>query len=327
MKRFFTSLFLVLSLSSGLHAQANIQSLFVVGDSLSDNGNIFGLLGFNQTPGVNGWPLIPSAPYAPSNNFTNGPVWSDLLAANLGVPDFNFAFGGARTGTNGGNPFVPPGGLDQLGLILLNFGSMLPSSGLYSVWLGGNDLRDAARAADAATATTIVNDAIQNISGIITGLANAGAINFLVPNAADLSLTPEADLAVSFGLTPFVQDASAITNQFNSALASSMTNLESTLGVNITLLDTFGAVNAMVADPAGFGFTDVDNPCLQIGGSGVCSNPDEYLFWDGLHPTAAVHAQTAALATAAVVPVPAALPLFLSALAIFGVWSRRKGQG
>ncbi|MEM7467973.1 MAG: SGNH/GDSL hydrolase family protein [Pseudomonadota bacterium] len=337
MKRFLVAVISILVLVTGLNANAAFSDVFVVGDSLSDNGNAKIALETAlmsspfpfPTNAAPPWDLIPSQPYSQADTFSDGPVWVDQLAQNLTgrptTPSFlggtNYAFGGARTG-NRANAFEPLGGLDQLGLISLAHDA-LPDDALYVVWLGGNDLRDAARAADAGTASTIISDAINNIGTIIGGLASIGATDFLVPNTTDLGLTPEADLATTFGLAPYVQDASAISNQFNSALAATIASLESTLPINITLLDTFAAVNAIVADPTGFGFTDVDNPCLEIGAGGVCANPDQYLFWDGIHPTAEIQARTAALATAAVVPVPAALPLFLSAIGFFACWGRR----
>ena len=53
-------------------------------------------------------------------------------------------------------------------------------------------------------------------------------------------------------------------------------------------------------NPGGYGLVNVTAPCLAnyeflMNGTGgqtpiVCSNPNEYLFWDGEHPTAKVHA-------------------------------------
>ena len=131
------------------------------------------------------------------------------------------------------------------------------------VGLGGNEVRDAARAIDVPTANGIVNAAIANIETIVTTLANNGATNFLIPNLSDLSLVPEAPA--------YTQDASALTGQFNSNLASSIANLEQTLMIEITELDVFSAFNAIVSDPSEFGFADASNPCLEIGGTGVCA--------------------------------------------------------
>src|SRR5262249_29275417 len=61
------------------------------GDSLSDGGNVFTITGG-------------TVPY-PTGRFSDGPVWIERLAADLGVPiqpsvlsGTNFAFGGAETG-------------------------------------------------------------------------------------------------------------------------------------------------------------------------------------------------------------------------------------
>jgi hypothetical protein len=56
--------------------------------------------------------------------------------------------------------------------------------------------------------------------------------------------------------------------------------------------------NQVLATPQAFGLTNVTNsaaPGLQPGAtsyntSQIVANPNQYLFWDDLHPTAAVHA-------------------------------------
>lgn len=53
----------------------------------------------------------------------------------------------------------------------------------------------------------------------------------------------------------------------------------------------------MIADPAAFGLTNVTDPaCPGYGfvsepdaGDTVVPNPEEYIFWDGIHFTAVVH--------------------------------------
>ncbi len=293
---------LFLSLFILLIGRANAySSLYAFGDSLSDTGNVFAASSFPLPPYFNG-------------RFSNGPVWVETLASNLGLsasPSLlggtNYAFGGATTGTPPGSS--TPTLTDQMGLYLTATGGVADPNALYVVFGGGNDVRD-----------QDVSSSVSNISNIVTTLAGAGATTFLIPNLPDIGKTPEAlvDPAVSAGAT-------ALSAMFNTQLDVEIDNLRSSLGANIFELDTFGFLNGIIANPASAGITNVNTPCLSTQTLSICADPDEYVFWDTIHPTAVGHRLLGEAATAALVPVPAAAWLFASAIALLG-WVRRRAN-
>ena len=71
------------------------------------------------------------------------------------------------------------------------------------------------------------------------------------------------------------------------------------LGLTTAHVDYRSLKSAMIADPASFGLKNVtDAAWTRV--TGVVSNPDEYLYWDGVHPTTVVHRFIANLAAASV---------------------------
>ncbi len=301
-----------------LASAASYTNIFNFGDSLSDTGNIAQVTGF---------PLPPYTSGRFTSNFTDGTpgvVWFDVVASQLGFGSTNslaggnnYAWGGARTGPV--NAGLPPSLIDQANFYLQDTGGVADPTALYSVFGGGNDVRD-----------NDIADSVANISSIITALHSAGAMNFFVPNLPDIGLTPESLADEAPGGPGSVISAASM--QFNDDLRIELKNLEDTLGVNIIEFDLFAIFNNILADPGAFGFSNVTEPCYTGGldgtGGTLCADPDSYLFFDGIHPTAAAHQLLGNLAVkeileAGKIPVPAALPLFLSALAMFGFARRR----
>ena len=307
---------------TGASTRASAYSaLYVFGDSLSDVGNVY--LGSGGT--------IPGAPYA-NGRFSNGPNWVDDLSAKLGLgaarPAFiggtDFAFGGAVTGPAVPGPSPVPNLSQQVGLFSLVTGGVAPSSALYTVWMGANDIYNAlddlaAHTLTLSQALADVKAAAQSTAASVGTLASEGAESFLIPLVPDLGVTPDVtDTAV------LVPVATALSAAYNAALVAAIqATTASDADVFVHYLDTFLLTDEAVNDPAAFGLTDATHRCYVgplTGGGSVCATPDTYLFWDGQHPTATGHALLAEYAAAAI-PEPPALAAFL--VAWFGLLAIR----
>jgi phospholipase/lecithinase/hemolysin len=298
----------LLVLAASAPALAGPPHRFVVfGDSLSDPGNAFILTRDLEIPPFDS--IIPNAPYARGGfHFSNGATWVEQLSlidhavpsagpALLLPPLFsNFAVGGARARTVGA--FDLP---TQVSLFVQDFHGQAPADALYIVFVGGNDVRDALQALAAdptgAASAGIVQSALASMRTELLTLYAAGARHFFVPNAPDISLTPAVRQ-----LGPAAQGAARQLGQlYNGGLELTLQGLEAALGVEIVRLDVFGFLNEVVASPASFGFTDVVDTCIRVNTvvQPFCPNPGKFLFWDGIHPTAAGHHQLAVRADAA----------------------------
>lgn len=287
-----------LLLSGAAGADAPFNRMVVFGDSLSDPGNAFVLL---KRVAVRPYALIPDAPYARGGlHFSNGETWIERLARDirlvssagpaLQVPRVfsNYAVGGAR---------ARPGTLfdlaTQVGLFLGDFSGGAPADALYIVFVGGNDVRDAVAALafdpSGATSTGILGAAVNAVADNIVMLSAAGAGTFLVANAPNLALVP----AIRALQDPAVETAAAaLSAAYNASLAAALAALEATLPVTIHRLDVYRLINEIVASPATVGLINVETACItpDVLVGAECARPDEYLFWDGIHPTRAGHA-------------------------------------
>jgi len=288
-------------------SQDGFDGIFIFGDSLSDPGNAYALTGeTSKAP----YDPIPSAAYAMGgHHFSNGKTWAERLARNLnanngGKPAFedpgrygNYAFGGARARDAGTSPTSST----QVALFLGDHGSAPPDA-LYVLQFGGNDIRDALF--DPLNAGAIVIAAVAAEIGNIQQLYTAGARNFAVAYAPNIGRAPAVvaagPVAVSAaeGLAQFHNDV--LEYGYAPLGLPGLNQLESSLpDVTIHRIDFFGFINDVTDDPAAFGISDPFFPCLMFGvkSEAKCDNPDERAFWDGIHPTAVIHAALGDYAT------------------------------
>nr|WP_199330911.1 SGNH/GDSL hydrolase family protein [Calothrix sp. FACHB-1219] len=245
-------------------SQENINEIYVFGDSLSDTGNIF-----KATNGV----YPPSPPYF-QGRYSNGPVWVEHLGNKLGLnpsKNINFALGGATTINGTANGI--PGALSQVNSYTKSQPKINPNA-LYILWAGANDY---------LYGTTSTNGAIANLSNALDSLLTAGAKTVLVANLPDLGKIP-----ATYN-TAKANSLSAVTNQHNLELSKSINALQQKFGPNKNIIqfDTNRLYRDAITQPAQFGFTNVTASCLSNVNS--CNNPDQFLFWDAIHPTTAAH--------------------------------------
>ncbi|GAA0293006.1 SGNH/GDSL hydrolase family protein [Rhodovulum strictum] len=289
---------------------------FVFGDSLSDPGNTLSLL---------------SAPILgtiyPQGQFTDGATWASQLGADLGS-GANFAFGGAAAVTQGTVSVNLPGGPYNVDLPDFTdqraaFAPLAPTLGanpLAAVWFGGNDLRDAFRAADPVIATpAAIAAAVTAIATGVQDLIGAGIGTVAVFGLPDLGKIPEA---LASGAAASAA-ATAATMAFNATLQSALAGLG---GGDVRYVDIFGLFELVRSDAAAYGFTNITTPCLDDLLVGNVADCGDFLFHDTIHPTARAHALIAErfLASVAPVPLPAGGVLLLAGLGGLALVRRRR---
>lgn len=275
--------------------------LVVFGDSLSDPGNFFVAFGeVSQAP----FAPIPVAPYdiGPGHHFSDGRTWVERLAERLDSPQSgrpalarpgeftNYAVGRARARANAAE-FSPYDLSTQVSLYLADFhGHALPSS-VHVIWIGANDLDDALQAlatdSTGATSAQIAQTAIETIAANVQALWAAGARTFLIPNVPDLGETPAVR---ALGATA-VAAASQLTGLYNAGLQQALSQLQVLPQITFVQFDVNALLQRVIADPNAFGLDDAVDACLTFFTTDhpICTRPRRYLFWDGIHPTAAGH--------------------------------------
>ena len=240
-----------------------INELNVFGDSLSDVGQVF------QATGG----MYPPNPTYFQGRYSNGWVWVEYLADRLHLSSRqtnNFASGGATTGSDRNS--LVPGLLAQVQLFTKTHQQPNPNA-LYVLWAGANDYLQGV-----SNATVPV----ENVARAITSLADMGAKNILVANLPDLGQLPatrSSNNSVSL---------SGLTQAHNQRLRRSLKLLSQQYpNLQIVTMDANKLYFEASANPAAFCFTNVISACLS--GTRACGNPDQYLFWDSIHPTTAAH--------------------------------------
>ncbi len=262
---------LLITFAMAANAQAqSISQVVVLGDSLSDNGNLYSLIG------------RPGAPYW-QGRISNGPVAVEYLAQNLGVPLKDFAVAGATTGV--GN-IVDGGTVDALGFISLPgittvlesalLGGQFPidSNALYLVWGGANDLLYFATTP--AAAGVAINKAVTKLVTIVGALQSLGATHIAVVNMPDLGKSPSI-LAKGPEVSAYFTQVSIAFNQ----------TLQSNLPLGVHYVDSFSLLSYIAGNAEEYGFVNTTEPCFT--GTSLCTDPDKYLYFDSLHPTTAGH--------------------------------------
>lgn len=290
----------------------NFSGYFAFGDSLSDPGNFLAAVGGTWPEGF---------PYFGST-FSNGPTFAQGISEDFDPADVsNYAYGFAEAANPGPEPLPEALALhfdEQVELFLAETGGS-STGALMTVLFGANDLLEALGPRDAVAPSLpnpeldlVIAGAVEAVFEGVAQLVSTGPKQIIVLDLPDLGLIPRY----------FFDDGQAIASYaaaaFNSAI-SSIGNL-STETTTVSLFSLNAFFGGLLSDPLAAGISDF-SPCV-LNPAAVAAGCPGFLFYDDVHPTAAVHG-LAADAIAATVPVPASLPLLLAGLG--GLLLARRG--
>lgn len=258
----------VLSLIGEVNAQTNFTAIQAFGDSYADTGNAFRIMGIT----------IP--PY-PTGRLSGGTNFVDTTSALLRIPQYNYAIGGALTGTDNDAPF--PGsslpGFTQQWQGFIASGNKIAGTDLVVMSIGLNDavvysLAGGTSAGVPAAATLSVNQTLAGINAFV----GAGARNLVFTtydvgqNIPGIATIPAA-----------APTATAYSQSYNAQMQVALAAIARS-GVRIEMIDVNLMETLVKANPKRYGVATagvcplacIGNPALQ----------NQYLYYfDDTHLT------------------------------------------
>lgn len=250
--------------------------------------------------------LIPDGVYAKGgHHVSNGATWIEQFAQGQGLSGnvkpalrtsglkaSNYAVGGARALDVDCRFNLS----DQLYTYFNDFDidDMSPRT-LVILEIGGNDVRDALLAPNSEE---IMINAIARVQGAIETLFSSGATSFLLVNVTDIGKTPAVANVLDQFIPGIAFKASLLSSAFNDMLLGLQQDLNDDLsfaGIDVRTLDLHGLLEEIIDDQQNndselFDIENVSDACITPNNPPFfCKRPDTYLFWDGIHPTKAVH--------------------------------------
>ncbi|CAO3628442.1 unnamed protein product [Cunninghamella echinulata] len=255
-------------LPMGIMAAANkINNLVVFGDSYSDVGNF--------------------------QRWTNGPVWSENVAAGWDASLHSFAYSGAVCDNSLYNHnisayYITPSIADQVEYFYNQHLTIDPSDTVFSFWVGVNDIHQAFKE---YTETTTPTTAIKSISDCIMNQIKT-AHKILKANQIMLFNIPPMELMPYFRDTAMAESRKEAVLQFNTLLQQQVNELNKQYPtLKLDLVDVHKLISDMTSQPDKFGIRNVNEAYWDDCHEGKCGDKgmDEYIWWDRTHLTGGVH--------------------------------------
>jgi len=324
---FLTSIIMMLSHTANA---VTVDKLIVFGDSTSDNGNLYSITS-KMHKVISKIPEIPKVPPYYEGRFSNGPIWPDYFGEMFGIEVKDYAYGGSWAEPLKNSHQMIPFSLGMQVNFYLVKGAWdtHKKDHLYAIWTGANDYLDGRK--DAEEATT---NAVANIRKEINSLIYYGAKQFMVFGIPDLSTVPKVIMDGPI-IQAEVKELSDLHNKkLKSMMASlrqdhpeikfvfidiedrladvilnpgnyGMKNVTQAcyggnyyLGNKFIEMEAINAAKAEHIDILGNASlrTAYINSKLAERGVTPCSHPENYLYWDKVHPTTTSHLMMAQLA-------------------------------
>lgn len=297
---------------------APLSGIVFFGDSLSDDGNLYGLL----------LRIIPKSPVYFKGRFSNGATWAEYVGKHYYDKYYidydNYAYGGATAIYHQPkSDFIAPTILsEEISRYTTDALGQDKSKILYSIWVGGNDYLFAQNEDANELTSKVINQIVKSIKVLI----DEGARNFLILNLPDLSKIPFANT------NGFNEKLFTMSTMHNQKLAEAIQSLQSAYpNAKFTYIDVFSMMLDVINNPEKYNqqysvnITNTTDACwlgkftyknaitfsninarvknvilnspelsyvyAQGNGQTVtpCANADEHIFWDKIHPSAVVH--------------------------------------
>jgi phospholipase/lecithinase/hemolysin len=135
---------------------------------------------------------------------------------------------------------------------------------------------------------TLISEAVDAIYSAADELYDMGARKFVFATAPNIGGTWALKQ-----LGPTVAGlATVLSKRFNAALVDMIAVFknEGHERTSVKTLDVFGTFNRILNHPKDFHLSNVTDTCVTpLIEPYDCKKPDRYFFWDGIHPTKAVH--------------------------------------